>query len=168
MFRCSVRMRPKVSQAYCVSQSGSCSLIELISPAAEASTSHTTAQERKTKATNAVERSASTRSFNCCASTAASTGASAGRGAASTMRCKPERWAAVAAGSSTVPISPSEKITLAASGFSSKSLLRSDQMKTNKPVTDNTNENSRMVMVSMESRQSVSKKVGPPAARVQL
>ncbi|MEO6351730.1 MAG: hypothetical protein ABIO19_04185 [Burkholderiaceae bacterium] len=67
----------------------------------------------------------------------------------STVFCKPARCSEVAAGSSTWPISPSEKMTLAAAGLSSNNFFRSDQMNINNPVTDRTKENSNMVIVSM-------------------
>src|SRR3569832_2142062 len=56
-----VRMVPNVSHGCVASQSGSCNLMELPSPAADATIRHATAQARNTNATKAVELSASMR-----------------------------------------------------------------------------------------------------------
>ena len=117
-------MRPNVSQACCVSQSGSCSLMEAVSPAVDASSSQNTAQQNSTSTSVAVEASASARSASSCGS--------GGQGAASrasfTVPCSSARSPGVAAGSSTRPISPGAKITSAPVLVRSNRPERCDQM----------------------------------------
>src|SRR3569833_3101629 len=144
-----VRMVPNVSHGCVASQSGSCNLMELTSPAADATISHAPAQARNTNATKAGDLSAAMRSASSCDSTNCCFASSAGCPCAAAATCKPARCAASAAGSSMRPISPWEKITSAAAEWLSNKFLRNDQMKKNSPVMDKMKDDSSMVTVSI-------------------
>src|SRR3569833_912164 len=144
-----VRMVPNVSHGCVASQSGSCNLMELTCPAADATISHATAQARNTNATKAVDLSASMRSASSCDSTNCCFASSAGCPCAAAASCGPARGAAAAAGASMRPISPWEKITSAAAEWLSIKFLHNDQKKKNSPVMDNMKDDSCMVTVSI-------------------
>src|SRR3569832_839316 len=144
-----VRMVPNVSHGCVASQSGSCNLMELTSPAADATISHATAQARNTNATKAVDLSASMRSASSCDSTNCCNASSAGCPCAAAASCKPARCAASAAGSKMRPISPWEKITSAAAEWISNKFLRNDLMKKYSPVMYKMKVDSSMVTVSI-------------------
>ena len=131
-------MRPKVSQACETSQSGSCSLIDAVRPAADATSSHANAQQKKKNTSGAVDASAFRRS-------ASSGRAESAVGAVSTRA----RCAALSDGSSGLPISPGAKITSAPLTLLSSRPLRWLQMKTSRATTDRTNADSRMATVLM-------------------
>src|SRR5450830_279681 len=139
--RCTVRMRPKVSQAWSVSQSGWCSLIEEVKPASEPSNSQKQAKAMNMKTGKALDWSDAMRSCSSVASARCS-----GWPGSSAAACMESCAASARAGSSTRPISPRAKITEAAFGFSTSRPLREDQMNTNRPMIDSKKAPSRLRM----------------------
>ena len=133
-------MRPKVSHAWLVSQSGSCSLMDAVRPAIEPTTSHKQANETNMNTGKAVERSDMIRSCN-----SAGSAMSVSIPPFFTACCIDVCSRCGKAGSSTWPTSPRAKMTEASSGFSLSKPLRSDQMKTNNPRMDSKKAPSRLM-----------------------
>ncbi|MNL01633.1 hypothetical protein D3C87_1221090 [compost metagenome] len=119
-------MRPKDSQGTLASRSGSCSLIEAVSPAIDATTSHTMAQQMNRNTTGAEDASAASREGSSMPG----------------VRC-------AEAGSSGCPASPSAKITRAAAGEVSNRPFCMLQIKAASAITESRNAESRMAMVFM-------------------